>query len=118
MKIIGFHILKPFILSMCDELILTEKEIFEKANGVGYKIGSLLKKTKSNPNSRKKVIFNFRRCRKPMEFLDLLNLLQIQVETTVYSNPFISEKENFEVAKTGFLIGLSNALFGKENNTS
>jgi hypothetical protein len=44
--------------------------------------------------------------------MDKLNLLQAQAETTVYADPF-THLQYFETAQTGFLIGLSNAIFRK-----
>lgn len=90
-----------------------EKTIFQSANEVGYHIGASLRKTETNPKRLKKTVYDFRRCRRPQELLDMLNLLQAQAETTVYADPF-THLQYFETAKTGFLIGLSNAIFTKK----
>lgn len=106
--------LKSFILALMEDLSLSsEKTIFQSANDVGYHIGATLRKTETNPKRLKKTIYDFRRCRRPQELLDMLNLLQAQAETTVYPDPF-THVQYFETAKTGFLIGLSNAIFTKK----
>lgn len=103
--------LKSFILALMEELSLSlEKTIFQNASDVGYRLGTTLKKTEKNPKRLKKSIYDFRRCRRPHELLDKLNLLQAQAETTVYADPF-THLQYYETAKTGFLIGLSNAIF-------
>ncbi len=106
--------IKSFIKVTSKELLLSsEEDIFSKSSGVGYIVGKLLReKNNNNPNRSKKFIFHLRRCRKPSEVLLLLNLLQAQVETPLHLNWFLSNNnEYFETAKTGLLIGLSNALF-------
>lgn len=107
--------LKSFILALMEELTLSlEKQIFHDANKVGYHIGLTLRKTETNPKRLKKTIFDFRRCRRTPELLDLLNLVQTQSETIVYPDPF-THLQYFDTAKTGFLIGLSNAIFTKKS---
>lgn len=109
--------LKSFILVLMEELSLSiEQELFKVASNVGYHLGMRLKKAESNPKRLKKVIYEFRRCRRSYQLLDRLNLFQAQVETTVYADPF-THLQYFEIAKTGFLIGLSNAIFKKKDAT-
>jgi hypothetical protein len=76
-------------------------------------MGVKIKKNLENPKRLKKYIFDFRRCRRPKDFLSLLNLVQAQSESAIYdADIFVDDK--FEIAKTGFLIGFSNAIFIKQ----
>lgn len=111
--------LKSFITVTSKELsLLAEEEIFSKSNAVGYKIGkSIREKHGNNQNRSKKFIFQLRRCRRPSEVLSLINLLQAQAETDLHLNWFFSNNnEYFETAKTGLLIGFSNAIFERLND--
>jgi hypothetical protein len=106
--------LKSFIITMCNELSLNlEKAAFSDGNKIGYNMGVKIKKNLENPKRLKKYIFDFRRCRRPKDFLSLLNLVQAQSESAIYdADIFVDDK--FEIAKTGFLIGFSNAIFIKQ----
>ena len=107
--------LKSFIITMSEELSLnSDKAVFAAGNNLGYRIGMKIKGYEINYKRLKKYIFDFRRCRRPKDFLSLLNLVQAQSESTVYADIFVNDK--FEIAKTGFLIGFSNAIFTKEND--
>jgi len=85
---------------------------FQSGNSIGYKVGRSLREKEKNPRRIKKYLYDFRRCRRPLEFLSLLNLVQAQTEITINIEPFVEGKD-FEAAKTAFLIGLANAIFGK-----
>jgi hypothetical protein len=104
--------IKPFISELVDELSLSFGSAFHGGNNVGYKVGMRLKENEKNPKRRKKFLYDFRRCRRPLEFLTLLNLVQAQAEITIDSEPF--EGGDFEIAKTAFLIGFANAIFGRK----
>jgi hypothetical protein len=102
--------LKSFISVMMDELSLSTKDIFSDANNVGYHLGIQVRQNEENPKRRKKFLYDFRRARRPQDFLSLLNLVQAQAESSVNARPFTHSAE-FEMAKCGFLIGFSNAIF-------
>lgn len=105
--------LKSFITVLMDELSLTGKDIFRDANNTGYSIGIAIKKKETNYKRLKKFLFDFRRRRRPEDLLDLLNLLQAHAETTLYNTDAFISPETFDMAKTGFLIGFSNAIIRK-----
>jgi hypothetical protein len=105
--------LKSFISVIMDELSLSGKDTFREANNTGYKIGKAIKKQETNYKRLKKFLFDFRRCRRPQDFLYLLNLLQAHAETPLYNTDAFVSPEDFDMAKTGFLIGFSNAIFLK-----
>jgi hypothetical protein len=104
--------IKPFISELIHELSLSVGSLFQSANNVGYKLGMSLKQKEKNKKRVKKFLYDFRRCRRPVEFLSLVNLVQAQAETTVYPEAFTAGKD-FDAAKTAFLIGFANAIFGK-----
>jgi hypothetical protein len=106
--------LKSFIMVIANQILLSsEPEVFDTSYRVGNTVGRLLRdKNKNKTNRNKKYIFDFRRCRTLSQFLLLLNQLQIQVETSVEAESFVSKNNKyFETAKSGFLIGFSNAIF-------
>jgi hypothetical protein len=105
--------LKSFISVIMDELSLSGKDTFREANNTGYNIGKAIKKKETNYKRLKKFIFDFRRCRSPQDLLYLLNLLQTHAETPLYNTDAFVSPEDFDMAKTGFLIGFSNAIFLK-----
>jgi len=104
--------IKPFISELIDGLSLSLTSTFQSGNSIGYKVGRSLREKEKNPRRIKKYLYDFRRCRRPLEFLSLLNLVQAQTEITINIEPFVEGKD-FEAAKTAFLIGLANAIFGK-----
>jgi hypothetical protein len=105
--------LKSFIFVLIDQLSLEEKSTFQSASNTGYRFGKAVKENEKNPKRLKKLIFDFRRCRRLEDFLSLINLVQAQTENTVYADTFV-HPEDFEITKTGFLIGFSNAIFETE----
>ncbi len=100
---------KSFILVLL-EIFLLEKETFQSASNVGYKLGSLLKEIEGNPNRLKKFIFDLRRCRRLEDFLSIVNLMQTRASVSIFSKALFNNT-NFEVIKVGFLIGYTNAIF-------
>lgn len=104
--------IKPFISELIDELSLSLASAFHGGNSIGYKVGKSLREKEKNPRRNKKFLYDFRRCRRPLEFLSLLNLVQAQTEITINAEPF-TEGKDFEAAKTAFLIGFANAIFGR-----
>jgi hypothetical protein len=105
--------IKPFISELIDELSLSLASAFHGGNSVGYKVGMSLREKEKNPRRNKKFLYDFRRCRRPLEFLSLLNQVQAQTEITINSEPFLEGKD-FEAAKTAFLIGFANAIFSRK----
>jgi hypothetical protein len=105
--------LKSFISVIMDELSLSERDVFRDANNTGYDLGRTMKNKERNPKKLKKFLFDFRRCRRSPEFLTLLNLVQAQAETILYNTERFVSPEHFDMAKVGFLIGYSNAIFKK-----
>jgi hypothetical protein len=94
-------------------LLSSEPEVFDTSYRIGYTVGRLLRKKFENKHNRnKKYIFDFRRCRNLSQFLLLLNQLQTQIETPLEAESFVSNNNKyFETAKSGFLLGFSNAIF-------
>jgi hypothetical protein len=105
--------LKSFISVIMDELSLSERDVFGDANRTGYNLGKTMKEKERNLKRLKKFLFDFRRCRHSPEFLSLLNLVQAQAEIILYNTDGFVSPEQFDMAKVGFLIGYSNAIFTK-----
>jgi hypothetical protein len=105
--------LKSFILVIMNQLSLSQQDLFKESYRTGHDIGITIKKREINPKKSKKFLFDFRRCRRPQEFLYLLNLVQAQAEIKLYNTDAFVPMQDFDMAKTGFLIGFSNALFQK-----
>lgn len=92
------------------EILSLEKDIFQDASNVGYKLGKILKETEENPNRLKKFIFDLRRCRRVEDFLSIVNLMQARANVSIFSKALFNTN-SFEIIKVGFLIGYSNAIF-------
>ena len=107
--------IKPFLLTLMSELRLNEKEIFEQVSSIGYSIGKSLLDLKGKDKS-KRDIYELRRKRRLEEFLDSINLIQIEVERSIDDRPFKENPEMFNKLKVFFLIGMSNAIFSKGDN--
>jgi hypothetical protein len=101
--------LKSFILVLL-EILLLEKETFQSASNVGYKLGKILKEIEGNPNRLKKFIYDLKRCRRLEDFLSIVNLMQTRASVSIFSKALFNNS-NFEVIKVGFLIGYANAIF-------
>ena len=106
--------LKSFILVILDILSL-DKETFNDASKVGYKLGLSIKEKETNPNRLKKFIYDLRRARRHYDFLSIVNLMQARASVSIYSKTLFDES-NFEIAKVGFLIGYSNAIFQQKED--
>ncbi len=106
--------LKSFILVILDILSL-DKETFNDASKVGYRLGLSIKEKETNPNRLKKFIYDLRRARRHYDFLSIVNLMQARASVSIYSKTLFDES-NFEIAKVGFLIGYSNAIFQQKED--
>lgn len=107
----NIRFIKPFLLTLMEELHMGEKEVFEQVSSEGYKIGiSLLNVEK---DKAKRYLYELRRKRRMEEFLDAINLIQLEVEKSIDDRPFKENPEMFHKLKVFFLIGMTNAIFGK-----
>lgn len=119
--------LHPFLLSVMEVLRMGDKELYEKASTLGYRLGmetlrkELGKKIEEASKdeidrARKKLvqrIYELKRKRTLEEFLDSLNTLQLSAESEIDDRPFRENEKIFYKLKVFFLIGISNAAFSK-----
>ncbi|WP_148686727.1 hypothetical protein [Candidatus Nitrosocosmicus hydrocola] len=104
---------KTFILLIMEELLLPDRDVFEKANGVGFHLGMSLRRKELRLSKLKKLIFDFRRCRNAEDFLLLINLVQVQTEIALNKDSLLTFTDKFSMAKPSFLLGFSNSIFGR-----
>ncbi len=108
-----------FLCTIMGQLKMNEKELFESVSRTGYHLGKELLASENNKSGRvKQLLYELRRKRKMEEFLDAINLMQIKVERQFNDKPFKDNPEKFNILKTFFLIGMTNAIFsrGEDNN--
>lgn len=108
--------IKPFLLTLMEELHMAEKEIFEQVSSEGYRIGISLLDAEKDRDKAKRYLYELRRKRRMEEFLDAINLIQLEAEKNLDDRPFKEHPELFHKLKVFFLIGMANAIFsrGKE----
>lgn len=112
-------ILSPFLHTIMEQLNMSEKELFETVSYTGYKLGEALLVSENNNRERvKQLLYELRRKRKMEEFLDAINLIQIKAGRQFNDKPFKDNPKKFNILKTFFLIGMTNAIFsrGESNN--
>lgn len=104
--------INPFLLTIMEELHMKDREIFEQISSVGYTLGMHLL-NKSDKDKAKRYLYELRRKRRLEEFLDAINLIQLEVERSLDDRPFKENPEMFPKLKVFFLIGMTNAIFKK-----
>lgn len=108
--------IKPFLLTLMGELHMTEKEIFEQVSSAGYSIGKSLLDVTQDKDKAKRYLYELRRKRRLEEFLDAINLIQLETEKNLDDRPFKEYSEIFYKLKVFFLIGMANAIFAKSSS--
>lgn len=98
-----------FLKTTLEVFNLDYKDLYNNVSGLGYNIGHAL--YEANSDKAKHFLFELRRKRKMEEFLDELNLIQSQIETSIDVRPFANNEKMFNKLRVFFLIGMANGLF-------
>lgn len=105
------NFISDFIRLFLEKLDMNEKELFDMVSGLGYRLGKSIIKKEKNIKKAKKYIYELRRSRRLSEFLDKINHIQLDLETTIDDRPFRENPERFEDLKSMFLIDMCNGIF-------
>ena len=93
---------------------MPEKELYEKISKQGYILGKKLLEVEGRKEKVVKYIYDLRRARQLVDFLDQVNNLQLRAEIS-FDERFFRENENvFRNLKVYFLIGIANAIFASQ----
>ncbi|MEM2857096.1 MAG: hypothetical protein QW776_01590 [Candidatus Nitrosocaldus sp.] len=109
--------IKPFLVILMEELHMAEKEIFEQVSTAGYSIGKSLLDVTHDKDKAKRYLYELRRKRRLEEFLDTINLIQLESERNIDDRQFKEHSEIFPKLRVFFLIGMTNAIFAKNGST-
>ena len=93
---------------------MSEKELYEKISKQGYIFGRKLLEVEGRKEKVVKYIYDLRRARQPVDFLDQLNNLQLRAEISFDERSFRENENVFRNLKVYFLIGVANAIFASQ----
>lgn len=109
--------ISDFIRLFLEASDMSEKELFDTVASLGYKLGRRIIEKEGDIKKAKKYIYELRRTRRLSEFLDRINHIQLDLETTIDDRPFRENPERFEDLKSMFLIEICNGVFTKTRST-
>jgi len=105
---------KRILPIIMDALNMSEKELYEKISKQGYIFGRKLLEVEGRKEKVVKYIYDLRRARQPVDFLDQLNNLQLRAEISFDERSFRENENVFRNLKVYFLIGVANAIFASQ----
>jgi hypothetical protein len=105
-----------FLRTFLNGLNMPEKELYDSASRQGYVLGKRFL-SEDTAKRLKAEVYELRRSRTPEEFLDKVNMIQLQTETTIDDRLFRDNLELFKKLKVFFIIGMTNAMFSRETKS-
>ncbi|MCD6085847.1 hypothetical protein J7J41_02545 [bacterium] len=91
-----------------------EKELYEKISKQGYNFGKKLLEVEGRKEKVVKYIYDLRRTRQLVDFLDQANNLQLRAKISFDERSFKENENVFRNLKVYFLIGMANAIFASQ----
>jgi len=105
---------KRILPIIMDVLNMSEKELYEKISKQGYVFGKRLLEVEGRKEKVIKYIYDLRRARQLVDFLDQVNNLQLRAEISFDERSFKENENVFRNLKVYFLIGMANAIFASQ----